>query len=315
MTTVGSPFMWACFMAFVLLMLAIDLGVFHRKAHEVSLKEAGAWSLVWVALAMVFNGAIYHWFGMERSMEFLTGYVIEKALAVDNIFVFVIIFSAFKIPAIYQHRVLFWGVLGALAMRAVFILLGGALIAKFHWVLYIFGALLVATGVKLIAQKTAEPNVLDNPLVKAFRRVFPVVPQLEGDKFLVKKDQRWHATPLLLALAAVEFTDLVFAVDSIPAIFAITTDPFIVFTSNIFAILGLRSMYFLLAGIIHRFVYLKVGLALVLVFVGAKMLLADFYKVPIGASLVVIATLIGGAVLVSLMKSPKALGVGSKGAL
>jgi tellurite resistance protein TerC len=303
--TIGSPALWVGFIAFVLAMLAVDLGVFHRKAHEVSLKEAGAWSAVWVALALAFNAGVYAWFGPERALEFTTGYLIEKALAVDNIFVFVVIFSAFAIPTIYQHRILFWGVLGALVMRAVFILVGGAMLQRFHWTLYLFGAILAITGVKLLFQRNQELHPERNPLVRAFQRLFPVTPTLDGDRFTVVRDGRRMATPLLLALVAVEVTDLVFAVDSIPAIFAVTRDPFIVFTSNIFAILGLRSLYFLLAGVITRFVYLKVGLALVLVFVGAKMLLVDLYKVPIAVSLGVIAALLGLSVIASLLATPR----------
>jgi tellurite resistance protein TerC len=303
--TIGSPLLWAGFIGFVLAMLAIDLGVFHRKAHEVSLKEAGAWSAVWVALALAFNAGVYAWFGPERALEFTTGYLIEKALAVDNIFVFVVIFSAFAIPTIYQHRILFWGVLGALVMRAGFILVGGAMIQRFHWTLYLFGAILAITGVKLLFQRNQELHPERNPLVRAFQKLFPVTPHLDGDRFTTVRDGRRYATPLLLALVAVEVTDLVFAVDSIPAIFAITQDPFIVFTSNIFAILGLRSLYFLLAGVITRFVYLKVGLALVLVFVGAKMLLVDLFKVPIAASLGVIAALLGLSVVASLLAPPR----------
>src|SRR5512147_474683 len=283
--TIGSPLLWAGFVAFVLAMLAIDLGVFHKNAHEVSLKEAGAWSAVWVVLAVVFNVAVYQWFGAERALEFTTGYLIEKALAVDNIFVFVVIFTTFSIPAIYQHRVLFWGVLGALAMRAVFIVLGGAFLQRFHWAIYVFGGILAITGVKLLLQRNQEMHPERNPLVRGFQKIFPVSHELAGDKFTVIRDGKRFATPLLLALVAVEVTDLIFAVDSIPAIFAVTEDPFIVFTSNIFAILGLRLMYFLLAGVMNRFHYLKIGLALILGTVGLKMLLAGVVKIPIFASL------------------------------
>jgi tellurite resistance protein TerC len=303
MESIGSPLMWAAFIGFVLVMLAVDLGVFHRKAHEVSLKEAGTWSLVWVAFAAAFAVGVHAWFGPERAMEFTAGYLIEKALAVDNIFVFVIIFSAFAIPPIYQHRVLFWGVLGALAMRAVFILAGGALLQAFHWTIYLFGAVLLVTGVKLLLQKQGELHPENNPLVRLAQRFMPTTKALEGDRFVVKRDGRYVATPLLLALLAVEFTDLVFAVDSIPAIFAVTADPFIVFTSNIFAILGLRSLYFLLAGVITKFVYLKVGLSVVLVFVGAKMLLLDVYKIPITASLGIIAAILATSIVASLLKT------------
>jgi len=302
--TVGSPVLWAGFILFVLAMLAIDLGVFHKNAHEVSLKEAGTWSAVWVTLAAVFNVGVYHWFGSQRGLEFATGYLIEKALAVDNIFVFVVIFSTFGVPAIYQHRVLFWGVLGALVMRAGFIVAGGAFLQRFHWAIYVFGALLAVTGVKLLVQRNHAIHPERNPLVVWFRKVLPMVPEFHGGKFLVLKNGRRYATPLLLALVAVEVTDLIFAVDSIPAIFAVTSDPFIVFTSNIFAILGLRSLYFLLAGVITKFAYLKVGLSFVLIFVGAKMLLVDVYKIPIAASLGAIAGILAVSIMVSLLKSP-----------
>ena len=302
--TIGSPLLWAGFLAFVLAMLAIDLGVFHKKAHEVSLKEAGAWTAVWVALALVFNVGVYAWFGPERALEFTTGYLIEKALAVDNIFVFVVIFSTFAIPAIYQHRVLFWGVLGALVMRAAFILAGGAFLQRFHWAIYVFGAVLAITGVKLLLQRNEELHPEKNPVVRGFQKLLPVTHQLHGGKFTILEKGRRYATPLLLALVAVEVTDVIFAVDSIPAIFAITTDPFIVFTSNIFAILGLRSMYFFLAGVITKFTYLKVGLSFVLIFVGMKMLLMDLYKVPIGVSLGIIAGILGLSVVASLVKPP-----------
>jgi tellurite resistance protein TerC len=302
--TVGSPQLWAGFIAFVLAMLAIDLGVFHRKAHEVSMKEAGIWSAVWVALAVAFSGGLYYWFGPERALEFTTGYLIEKALAVDNIFVFVVIFTAFSVPAISQHRVLLWGVLGALVLRAAFILAGGAFLQRFHWAIYLFGALLALTGVKLLLQRNQEMQPEKNLIVRTFQKVFPMTTDFAGDKFLVLKNGRRYATPLLLALVAVEVTDLIFAVDSIPAIFAVTSDPFIVFTSNIFAILGLRSLYFLLAGVITKFVYLKVGLSFVLIFVGAKMLLVDVYKVPILASLAVIVGILGLSVIASLLRPP-----------
>jgi tellurite resistance protein TerC len=301
--TVGSPLLWAGFIAFVLAMLVLDLGVFHRKAHEVSLKEAGIWSGVWVSLAVVFNLGVYHLFGAERALEFSTGYLIEKALAVDNIFVFVVIFSAFAVPAKHQHRVLFWGVLGALVMRALFILVGGAMLQRFHWLIYIFGALLAITGIKLLVQRNEEVRPEQNFLVRLLQRVLPMTRDFVGDKFTVLRAGKRYATPLLLALVAVEVSDLIFAVDSIPAIFAITTDPFIVFTSNIFAILGLRSLYFLLAGVITKFAYLNVGLSVVLVFVGAKMLLTDVYKLPIFASLVVIAGILAASVLLSLWRS------------
>ena len=299
--TIGTPWMWVGFLAFVLAMLALDLGVFHRSAHRVSLQEAATWSVVWVALALAFNGLIWKTYGAERGVEFLTGYLIEKALSIDNIFVFVLIFGAFAVPDAYQHRVLFWGILGALAMRALFVALGAALLAKFHWVLYLFGGFLLITGVKMLVLRNAAFDPRDNPIFKLFRRFVPAVDTYHGPAFTVVKDGRRYATPLLLVLVAVELTDVIFAVDSVPAIFAVTRDPFIVFTSNIFAILGLRSLYFLLAGVVDRFHHLKVGLSLVLVFVGAKMLAVDVLKVPPFWSLGIIALLVGGSVASSLI--------------
>ncbi len=307
METIGSPWMWGGFIAFVLAMLALDLGVFHRTAHKVTVKEAAAWSVVWVALALAFNAGIWQFHGPERGMEFLTGYLIEKALSVDNIFVFVLIFGAFSVPEAYQHRVLFWGILGALVMRAVFVGLGAALLAKFHWVLYVFGAFLLVTGIKMLVVRGEGFDPRSNPVFRLFRRLVPAVETYHGPAFTVVKDGRRYATPLLLVLVAVELTDLVFAVDSVPAIFAVTKDPFLVFTSNIFAMLGLRSLYFLLAGVVEKFHLLKVGLSLVLVFVGLKMLVVDLFKVPTSWSLGVIGLLVGGAVAASLIwPKPKA---------
>ena len=306
MESIGSPWMWAGFIGFVLVMLALDLGVFHRQAHKVGVKEAGLWSLVWVGCALAFNALIWNSFGQQRGMEFLTGYLIEKALSVDNIFVFVLIFGAFSVPDAYQHRVLFWGILGALVMRAIFVGLGAALIASFHWVLYLFGAFLVVTGLKMLLLRDQGFDPRQNPVFRLFQRLVPAVDTYHGPAFTVVKDGRRYATPLLLVLVAVELTDLVFAVDSVPAIFAVTKDPFIVFTSNIFAILGLRSLYFLLAGVVGRFHLLKVGLSLVLVFVGLKMLLVEFYKIPVVWSLAVIGLLVGGSVVASLLLPRKA---------
>ncbi len=299
--TIASPLLWTIFSVFVLGMLALDLGVFSRKPHEVHFREALTWSAVWVTLAMIFNGWIYFRFGQVKALEFLTGYLIEKALSVDNIFVFVVLFASFVVPKIYQHRVLFWGVIGAIILRAAFIGLGAALISRFHWIMYVFGAILIITGIRLMIQGEAEPHPEKNPLYRLARKFIPAVPEYHGKSFFVSKGGKWFATPLLLVLIAIEATDVVFAVDSIPAIFAITTDPFIVYTSNIFAILGLRAMYFLLAGVIDKFHYLKYGLALVLLFVGGKMLAADFYKVPIVVSLVAIAALLLGSVLASIL--------------
>jgi tellurite resistance protein TerC len=303
LTTVGSPLLWVGFIGFMLAMLALDLGVFHKSAHTVSLKEAGIWSLVWVLCALGFAAGVYAWFGSDRALEFTTGYLLEKALAVDNIFVFLVIFATFKIPVNLQHRVLFWGVLVALLLRAGFIFAGAALLQRFHWMLYVFGGFLAFTGAKLLWQREQEMTTEEGWAVRVFRRLMPTTTTLHGEHFVVHEQGRWHATPLLLALIAVEISDVIFALDSIPAIFAVTTDPFIVFTSNIFAIMGLRSMYFLLSGIVSKFVYLKVGLSLVLVFVGAKMLLLDVFKIPILVSLLVIAALLGGSILASLLPS------------
>lgn len=293
--------MWIGFTAFVLAMLALDLGVFHRKAHSVSIREALVWSIVWIGLALVFNVGVYVWFGPERGFEFLTGYLIEKALSVDNLFVFLVLFSYFAVPPSLQHRVLFWGILGALVMRALFIFAGAALIQKFHWVIYIFGVFLVFTGIKLLVHRQGEIHPERNPALRLFRRLVRAVPDYRGAKFLVRQDGHWFATPLFMVLVVVEATDIIFAVDSIPAIFAITSDPFIVFTSNILAILGLRALYFLLAGMIGKFHYLKYGLGLVLAFVGAKMLIVDLVKIPIAVSLGVVGALLGLSVVVSLI--------------
>jgi tellurite resistance protein TerC len=273
----------------------------------VGLREAAIWSGVWVTLAAAFNLAIYFWFGPERALEFTTGYLIEKALAVDNIFVIAVILSFFAVPAAYQHRVLYWGILGALVMRAAFVLGGSALLQQFHWAIYVLGGFLAVTGVKLLLQRTQEFNPGRNPLVRLLRRILPVTDGHRGDRFTVVEGGRRYATPLFLALLTVEAADLVFAVDSIPAIFAITSDPFIVFTSNIFAILGLRAMYFLLVGVMDRFHYLKAGLALVLVFVGVKMVAAAVVKIPVALSLGIVALILGGAVIASLLRPRPAL--------
>ena len=305
METVGEPLHWAGFIAFVLALLALDLGVFHRKAHAVTLKEAGIWSAVWVALSLGFNALVAQQYGAERGLEFLTGYLIEKALAVDNIFVFYAIFAYFAVPAAYQHRVLFWGVLGALIMRAIFIFAGAALLAKFHWVMYVFGAILVITAIRLLTLPDDGIHPERNPVYRLLRRFIPATSDYHGARFTVVQDGKRYATPLLVVLLLIEWTDVVFAVDSIPAIFAITSDPFIVFTSNIFAILGLRSLFFLLQGVIGKFHLLKPALAAVLLFVGAKMLLVDLVKLPILLSLGVVASLIAAGVVASLAIPPR----------
>ena len=301
MQSIASPQLWIIFSVFVLGMLALDLGVFNRKAHEVRVKEALIWSIVWVTLSLIFNWWIYHEFGTQKALEFLTGYLIEKALSVDNIFVFVILFASFAVPKMYQHRVLFWGVLGAILMRAIFIGLGAALVSRFDWIMYLFGAILIYTGFKLMKDGDSDPHPEKNPIYKLGRRLMPAVPEYHGKHFVIMKDGRRYATPLLLVLIAIEATDVVFAVDSIPAIFAISRDPFIVYTSNIFAILGLRAMYFLLAGVIDKFHFLKYGLAVVLLFVGVKMVIAEWYHVPIALSLGVIAGLLTISIVASLI--------------
>ena len=292
---------WIGFTAFVLGMLALDLGVFHRHAHVVSKKEAALWSMVWILLALLFNAGIHYVSGPVQALEFLTGYLIEYSLSVDNIFVFIMIFSYFAVPETYRYRVLFWGILGALLMRGVFIALGAALLQHFHWVMYIFGAFLVVTGIKMLVQEEAAVHPEDNVVIRLLRRIMPITAGYEGQRFFVTRHGQRFATPLLVVLLTVESTDLIFAVDSVPAIFAVTTDPFIVYTSNVFAILGLRSLYFLLAGVMDLFCYLRYGLGAVLGFVGMKMILADIYKIPIGASLGVIVSLLALSILASLL--------------
>ncbi|NYE61149.1 tellurite resistance protein TerC [Duganella sp. 1224] len=301
--------MWAGFVAFVLLMLAVDLWVFGgNKAHKVTAREAGAWSLGWFALALAFNGGLW-WYlhgtvgpeiAQQKSLEFLSGYLIEKALSVDNIFIFLLIFTAFQVKAEYQRRVLIYGVLGAIVMRAIMILAGAWVVSEFSWVLYLFGAFLLYTGVKMLKTVDEEPDVTRNPVLRFARRHLPVAEGDHGEKFIVWKDGKRYVTSLLLVLILIEATDLVFAVDSIPAIFAITSDPFIVFTSNMLAILGLRALYFLLADIADRFHLLKYGLALVLCFIGLKMLLLPWLHIPVHISLSVVAVLIAGSVIASL---------------
>ena len=300
----AEAWLWIAFGVVVLGMLALDLGLFNRKAHEITLREAGTWSAVWISLALSFNVAILFWQGSQTALEFLTGYLIEYALSVDNIFVFVLIFTYFAVPRMYQHRLLFWGILGALAMRGLMIGVGAALIERFHWIIFVFGAFLIFTGIRMALNKGHEVEPEKNPVVNIFRRVVPVTQNYHGQHFIVRHGGKLMATPLLVVLLLIETTDLIFAVDSIPAIFAITTNPFVVFTSNIFAILGLRSLYFLLAGIIHRFHYLEKGLAVVLTFVGVKMLISEFFKIPIGVSLGVIVSVLTISIVASLIFPP-----------
>jgi len=298
--SVGSPALWAGFVALVILFLAVDLGIFHRKAHAVSAREALAWSAVWFSLAMLFGGFVHLKFGGTRAVEFVTGYLIEWSLSVDNLFVFVLIFTAFKIPAAYQHRVLFWGILSALVLRAGMILGGAALLETWHWIMYVFGGFLIFTGLKMAWQKEKDLRLEDRLAFRILARVIPATNTFDGTKFVIRRDGRRYATPLLFTLLLLEVTDVIFAVDSIPAIFAVTTDTFIVFTSNIFAILGLRSLYFVLARAADRFHYLRPGLAVVLVFIGAKM--AFSLEIPAFASLGVVTLVLGSAIGLSLAR-------------
>ena len=297
--------LWIAFNAFVLVMLALDLGVFHRKSHAVSLKEALGWSAVWIVLALLFNAGLYFWRGPEPALQFLTGYLIEKSLSVDNIFVFVLLFSAFSVPASYQHRVLFWGVLGALVMRGILIALGAVLLEDFHWILYVFGAFLIFTAIRMAMHKETQVHPDRNPILKFVRRLVPVTAEYERDRFFVRRSGQFLVTPLLLVLVVVETTDLIFAVDSIPAIFAVTTDPFLVYTSNVFAILGLRSLYFVFANIIDKFYYLRPGLAVILSYVGVKMILTDIYHIPAALSLLVIAGILAITIVASIMRAQR----------
>ncbi|MDP2111992.1 MAG: TerC family protein [Thiobacillus sp.] len=312
--SIGEPWMWAAFIVFVLVMLVLDLFVFGgNKAHKVSVKEAAAWSLVWVSLALAFNAGMW-WYlngtvGPEiadrKALEFLTGYLIEKSLSVDNVFVFLLIFTAFHVAPEFQRRVLIYGVLGAIVMRAIMILAGAWVVREYSWVLYLFGAFLVVTGMRMLVMAEKTPDLEKNPVLKFARRHLRIAEGDHGEKFSVMKDGVRYFTPLFLVLILIEVTDLVFAVDSIPAIFAITTDPFIVFTSNIFAIMGLRALYFLLADVADRFHLLKYGLAMVLTFIGTKMLIMPWYHVPVGASLAIVAVLIGSSVVASLIATRK----------
>ncbi len=294
--------LWVGFNVFVLLMLALDLGVFHRKAHIVSFRESIAWTVVWISLAMIFNLGIAHYMGNDKGLEFFTGYVIEKSLSVDNIFVFALLFGYFRVPTMYQHKVLFWGILGALIMRATMIALGAKLITEFAWIIYVFGAFLIFTGIKMIVKNETEIHPEQNFLVRWFKRIVPVTDDYRGSRFFVRENGIIMATPLFVVLLLVEFTDLIFAVDSIPAIFAVTKDPFIVYTSNVFAILGLRSLYFALAGVMDKFHFLKIGLGVVLTFVGIKMLLAHSpWKIDTHLSLAVIVSVLAASVVASLV--------------
>jgi tellurite resistance protein TerC len=294
---------WIGFNAFILAMLALDLGVFHRKSHVISLRESLTWTCAWVGLALIFNAGVWHFAGSGKALEFFTGYVIEKSLSVDNVFVFALLFSYFAVPPAHQHKVLFWGILGALAMRAVMIVVGAALITRFTWIIYVFGAFLILTGVKMVLKREESMDPGSNPVVRWLKRFIAVTPDFRGDAFFVREGGVRMATPLFVVLVLVEFTDLVFAVDSIPAIFAVSKDSFIVYTSNVFAILGLRSLYFALAGVMDKFHYLKVGLGIVLAFVGVKMELSHTaWKIDTLVSLGVIVGILGASVVLSLLR-------------
>lgn len=305
----NQVYLWIGFNLFVLLMLALDLGIFHRRDHVVSVRESLTWTFVWIALAIAFNVGLYYWktglYGPERgteiALQFLTGYLIEKSLSVDNVFVFLLLFAYFQVPTQYQHRVLFWGIIGALIFRGIFIGLGAVLIAKFHWVIYIFGAFLIFTGIKMAWAKDKEIHPESNPVLRLFRKLMPVTNQYHGKKFFIKEAGKWVATPLFLVLLLIETSDIIFAVDSVPAIFAVTEDPFIVYTANVFAILGLRSLYFALAAVMRLFHHIHYGLSVILIFVGIKMLLAEVYKIPVTWSLGVIFLVLAVSVVASLI--------------
>jgi tellurite resistance protein TerC len=295
--------LWIRFNFFVLAMLSIYLGIFHRKAHAISIKEASIWSLVWIALAMIFNAGIYFFSGPEPALQFFTGYLLEKSLGVDNIFVFVLLFTSFSVPAVYHHMILFWGVLGALLMRGTMIALGVVLLETFHWIIYLFGAFLLFTGIRMAFHKEVQVHPERNLLLRLVRRIFPVTHDYEHDRFLVRRAGHLLVTPLLLVLLVVETTDMLFALDSIPAIFAITQNPFLIYTSNVFALLGLRSLYFVLAHVMGMFSYLKLGLAVVLTFVGVKMVLAGIYHIPTVLSLVVTVVVLTAAIAASIIQN------------
>jgi tellurite resistance protein TerC len=303
MESVGTLGLWVGFALFMCAMLALDLGVFHKKTHAVTTRESLSWSCVWVGLALVFNAYVFYRWGNDTGEAFLTGYLIEKALSVDNLFVFYMIFSAFAVPAIYQHRVLFWGIVGALILRAGMVWGGAFLLSRFHWLVYLFGLVLLATGAKMLVRRDQAPDPTNSRIFLAMKRVIPTTKEAHGERFFAREAGLLKVTPLFLVLLLVELSDVVFAVDSILAIFAITEDPFIVFTSNVFAVMGLRSLFFLLANVAERFVYLQPGLALVLIFVGTKMAISTWLKIPVVASLAVVALLLGGSIAASLLKT------------
>jgi tellurite resistance protein TerC len=297
-----SPTIWLAFIIFILCVLALDLGVFHKKSHAVGFKESIIWSLVWIAISMLFSGIIYLWHGHDDSMKFLTGYVIEKCLSLDNLFVFLLIFDYFKIPSQFQHKVLFYGILGALVMRALFIWAGISILSEFAWVIYVFGAFLVYSGIKMIMPQKEVVDLEKSWVMNWIKKVIPTTPIMKDDKFFLRVNGVLTITPLLITLIFVEVSDIVFAIDSIPAIIGISHDPFLVFTSNVFAILGLRSLYFSLKGFADLFVYLKYGLSLILIFIGGKMLVSGFYHMPINITMIVIFSVLGMSILASVMR-------------
>jgi len=299
--SIGTPALWGGFLVLVFVLMAVDLAAYRRNPHEMSIREASAWTAVWVVIALLFGAGVGWYFGRRPAVEYFTGYVIEYALSVDNLFVFILIFKTFGVPPIYQRRVLLWGILGAMILRAAFILVGAALLSRFEWLLYVFGAFLIYTGGKILSGKDVETHPEHNPVLKLFAKIFPIVRHFGDGKFIVKHRGRWYATALLPVLLVVEATDVVFAVDSIPAIFAVTRDPFIVFTSNVFAILGLRALYFVLKTIMDAFRYLKVGLGLVLVFVGGKMCTEKWVHVPAEISLLIVVSVLGISIAASLL--------------
>lgn len=301
---VSNILLWVAFNIFVVAMLLLDLKVFHRKAHEVKLKEALIWSGVWIGLSLLFNGGVYFWWGKHKALEFLTGYLIEKSLSVDNLFVFLMIFSSFGVSSRYQHKVLFWGILGALIMRGFFIAMGITLIHKFHWIIYLFGAFLILSGIKMASQKHKEIYPERNFLLRLVKRFAPMAEGYEDDQFFIRRQGRLLVTPLFLVLLVVETTDLIFAVDSIPAVLAITHDPFIVYSSNVFAILGLRALYFALSGLLEIHRYLHHGLVAILIFVGTKMLLTDIYKMPVSMALGIVGLILFISVASSMLIPP-----------
>src|SRR5215813_6644369 len=301
--------LWGSFGTFVLTMLALDLGVFHRQARVVNVKEALRWSAIWIALALLFNLGVYLWYGTNAALAFLTGYILEESLSVDNLFVFLMILSYFSVPPAYQHKVLFWGILGALIMRGLMIAVGTVLIQMFHWLLYIFGGFLIVTGVKMVLRQHDNVHPEQNPVVRLFTRFMPVTTAYHAEKFFVQLDERYFATPMFVVLLMIEVTDVVFALDSIPAVLAVTTDPFIVYTSNVFAIMGLRSLFFALSGLMRLFHYLRYGLAVLLAFIGTKMLLADVYPISIYLALGVVVGVLGLSVCASLLFPPPAAAI------